>query len=134
MVCGCEYYDILGSQLFDNDLFFAVNAKAARPLWKISGDVPDASCINIRLFRRLAIDYIHGEGVVKYVDRDDCRFSDNVGPCFYVWHIVAAASLRPLITILRNFQIATSGWIQSLRQQEHLASFLTLTGLRRLSR
>ena len=68
---------------------------------------------------------------VKYCDPNDRGFSDDVGPLLGVRDIIAAASLRPLLSTIRIFQHDARPRLLCLREASSLASALQLVMLHR---
>ena len=108
--CNCRFYDEKGIQLCEQSPFFTK--------YKIP-------------YRLLRIDYVEHINFVKYYDPNDREFSDDVGPLLGVRDIIAAASLRPLLSTIRIFQHDARPRLLCLREASSLASALQLVMLHR---
>ena len=83
LLCGCRYYDKLGTLLDQDDAFLTVRS------WQ--------DFIN----RKLRIDYIVHKGFVTFYDAGDPSFIDDIAPTLSISEIIAYRSLRPLAKAVR---------------------------------
>ena len=128
LMCGCQYYDEKGCELADRTPFFT---RRHRSDFFQTPPVTRHRRSDFH-FRQLRIDYIHGDGVVKYYDANDHTFNDDVGPPLRVRDVVAVASLKPLLSALQMFQVVSVARLRRLRHGgSSLASALPLMALHR---